>query len=53
MDPSERKKLGEKARAYVKDEFSYKATIDRWHETLNDTIDNWKNCYKPWKKVTV
>ncbi len=53
MDPSERKKLGEKARAYVKDEFSYKTTIDRWHETLNDTIGNWKNRYKPWKKVTV
>ena len=53
MGPDERKKLGEKSRAYVQSEFAYQDVIDRWHETLNDTIDNWKTRRKSWKKVTV
>jgi len=53
MSPQERSALGEKARSYVQSEFSYQATIDAWHETLNHTIDNWKSNYKTWKKVTL
>jgi len=53
MDPDERKKLGQKARAYVQSEFSYQNVIDRWHETLNETIENWKSRYKSWEKVTI
>jgi glycosyltransferase involved in cell wall biosynthesis len=53
MTPEERKKLGEKARSYVQEEFSYDRVIDRWDETLKDTIENWKTKYKTWKKVTV
>ena len=53
IGPEERKKLGEKSRNYAQSEFSYQNVIDRWHETLNDTIDNWKSRRKSWKKVTV
>lgn len=53
MNPEDRAKLGEKARAYVKSEFAYQDVIDKWHETMNETISNWKSRYKSWKKVTV
>lgn len=45
MGPDERKRLGEKARAYVESEFSYQKTIDEWDRTLCNLHDNWKrNC---------
>ncbi len=53
MGTEGRKKLGEKARQYVKSEFGYQMVIDRWHETLNHTIENWKSNHKSWKKVTL
>jgi glycosyltransferase involved in cell wall biosynthesis len=53
MGPENRKKLGEKARQYVKSEFGYQMVIDRWHETLNQTIESWKGNHKSWKKVTL
>jgi glycosyltransferase involved in cell wall biosynthesis len=53
MSKDERKKLGEKARNYVQSEFAYQDVIDRWHETLNETIENWRSRYNTWKKVTI
>ena len=53
MDPEARKNLGQKAKSYVQSEFSYQDVIDRWHETLNETIENWKTRYKSWEKVTL
>lgn len=53
LDPAARAALGEKARSYVQSEFSYDKVIDMWHDTLNDTIKNWRSNYKSWKKVTV
>lgn len=53
MSPDERKALGQKARSYVQSEFSYQNVIDKWHETLNETIENWKTRYKSWEKVTI
>ena len=53
MDPETRKNLGQKAKSYVQSEFSYQDVIDRWHETLNETIENWKTRYKSWEKVTL
>lgn len=47
--PDERKRLGEKARNYVLSEFSYQKTIDDWHETLLDTVKNWRSRYKRWE----
>lgn len=53
MSPDERETLGEKASAYVKSEFDYQSTIDMWHETMNKTINGWKENYKSWRKVTI
>lgn len=49
MDKSERKNLGKKARDYVLSEFSYGKTIDLWHETLSETIENWESRYERWR----
>jgi len=53
LSPDERKALGEKARRYVQEEFSYDNVINRWDETLKETIENWKTRYNAWKKVTL
>jgi len=53
LSPDERKALGEKARRYVQEEFSYDNVINRWDETLKETIENWKTRYNTWKKVTL
>jgi len=53
MPVAERQALGEKAQAYVKSEFSYDMIIDRWHDTLNETIKNWKSRRKNWEMVTL
>ena len=42
MDSEERKALGEKARAYVESEFAYQDTVDAWHESLLNLVENWK-----------
>lgn len=49
MNPEERKQLGLKAKAYVDSEFNYQNTIDMWHDTMIETIENWKSRYKPWE----
>ena len=51
--PEERKKLGKKARDYVLSEFAYQDTVDAWHESLNDVIDNWRSTYKRWECNTL
>ncbi|MBK22659.1 MAG: hypothetical protein CME70_01530 [Halobacteriovorax sp.] len=53
LSPKEQKKLSNKVLNYVKSEFSYQTTVDLWHETLNDTVANWKEKYKPWECVTL
>jgi hypothetical protein len=48
-----RKELGGKARDYVMSEFAYQDTIDKWHETMNDCIDNWQDKYERWSCETL
>jgi len=48
MGPEEREKLGKKAQKYVESEFSYQNTVDAWHDTLKDTIENWQDRYERW-----
>ena len=50
--PEKRKQVGQKARKYALEEFSYQKTIDDWHDSLTDTIDNWKNRRKTLKMET-
>ena len=51
--PEKRKELGQKAFRYVDSEFNYQTTIDLWHDTMNDTISNWKDRYQPWSCKTL
>ena len=46
LSPEDRRNLGEKARLYVESEFSYQKTVDLWHDSLEDTINNWKERYE-------
>ena len=41
-----RKDLGQKAKRYVESEFSYQKTIDLWHETMLQKLENWKDSYE-------
>jgi glycosyltransferase involved in cell wall biosynthesis len=51
MSDEERKKIGEKASNYVKEEFSLQKTIDLWDKTLHDTITAFKE--KPTPRWTI
>ena len=43
LGKDKRREIGEKARQYVLEEFSYQKTIDLWNDSLLDTIENWKS----------
>jgi glycosyltransferase involved in cell wall biosynthesis len=45
MPAETRNALGEKAMKYVESEFNIENTIDLWHNTLLDTIENWRKRY--------
>lgn len=45
MSSGERRALGNKALEYVKSEFNHQDTVDKWHETLLETIENWRDRY--------
>lgn len=49
MGPDERKKIGDKARAYVDSEFNYQKTIDAWDSSLKELCENWKGRSRSWK----
>jgi len=53
LGPEKRKELGQKAFRYVDSEFNYQTTVDLWHDTMNDTISNWKDRYQPWSCKTL
>ncbi len=53
MSPEERTKLGEKCMEYVRSEFSFQNTVDKWHDTLKKTIDNWKEGKSTTKRFEV
>ena len=49
MEKNERIALGQKCKDYVRSEFSYGKTIDLWHESMIETIENWESRYERWK----
>jgi len=53
MGHEKRSELGKKARDYVLSEFAHQDTIDAWHDSLNDLIDNWKDRYQRWECNTL
>ncbi len=42
LDNDSKEKLSKKVKKYAYEEFSYEKTIDLWHDSLIDTINNWK-----------
>ena len=42
LGPDGRKELGQKAYDYANFEFSYQNTVDKWHDTMLQTIETWK-----------
>ena len=40
-----RHKLGQKAKSYVASDFSYQGTVDKFHNLMLETIENWKKNY--------
>lgn len=48
LTPEEKEKLSEKCLNYVNSEFSYNKTIDLWHTSMKETIENWRSRYKRW-----
>ena len=53
MGPEGRKKVGKKSREYALSEFGYQKTIDLWHDTLNETMLNWKSRYNFFEMTTI
>lgn len=45
----EKNDLRKKVRDYALSEFSYQKTVDDWHQTMKDTIENWRSTYKRWE----
>lgn len=42
-DPEKRRMVGNKAKNYVDSEFNLDITVDKWHQTLTELCDTWKN----------
>jgi glycosyltransferase involved in cell wall biosynthesis len=53
LGPDGRRKLGLKAKRYVEEEFSHEKTIDLWHNTMKDTVENWRDRRKRWICETI
>ena len=53
MSEDERKELSKKVKSYVESEFDMQTTIDLWHETLSECIDNWQDRYQRYDCTTI
>jgi len=53
MGPIRRRQIGAKARQYVLSEFSLQTTIDQWHDSLNETIERFRNRKHRWTLETL
>lgn len=51
--PDERKALGQKCKKYVEEEFSIEKTIDLWHETMSETIENWESRHPRYECIAI
>ena len=48
LPPEERAALREKVYNYARSEFSLNATVQSWHETMLDTVQNWRERRSRW-----
>jgi glycosyltransferase involved in cell wall biosynthesis len=51
LGPEARAELGQKALAHAHRDYDLQTIINRWDETLTDTIDNWRTRHKRWEHV--
>tara|TARA_A100001011_G_scaffold399863_1_gene510652 strand:+ start:3823 stop:5079 length:1257 start_codon:yes stop_codon:yes gene_type:complete len=49
MNDYEREMLSDKVKKYATTQFSLQKTVDDWHDTMLDTVKNWKSKYKKWE----
>jgi glycosyltransferase involved in cell wall biosynthesis len=52
-DEQTKNKMSKKVMAYANSEFNMQTTVDLWHDSLNETINTWKDDYKPWDVVSL
>ena len=43
LDQDAKLQLSQKVKKYAYEEFSYERTIDLWHDSLLETIENWRD----------
>jgi hypothetical protein len=48
LTPTQMSDLRKKVYNYARTEFSLKKTVDDWHETMLDTVKNWKERRASW-----
>jgi len=53
MTAEQKEALSQKVVDYVASEFAYQDTVDKWHDTMNETLRNWKERYSPWDCTTL
>ena len=53
LDEETKNILSNKVLEYTDSEFNMNTTIELWHNSLKDTIDNWKKDYKSWDITTI
>jgi hypothetical protein len=46
MNNIEKSKLSEKVLRYAREEFSMQKTVDLWHESMINKIEDWKEKYQ-------
>ena len=52
-DEEERGLLGKKALEYARTQFGLEETINKWHETMLETLETWKENYKRWECISI
>tara|TARA_Y100001963_G_scaffold63349_1_gene88275 strand:+ start:251 stop:1501 length:1251 start_codon:yes stop_codon:yes gene_type:complete len=51
--PEEKVTLSKKVKDYVASEFNMQKTVDMWHETMSDCIENWEDRHQRWECITI
>ena len=53
LSSQERLELREKCLKYVEENFLLQDTVDKWHDTMKNLAENWKENYKTWECFTL
>ena len=53
LTPDEKVKMSKKVKDYAFSEFGFQKTVDLWHETLLETLENWEKRYNRYSVTTL